>query len=48
MEVSKSLEDYAPGDKILPYEIVGKWKGSELVGMKYSQLMKWVKPSGEA
>lgn len=41
----KSLEDYAPGDKILPYEIVGKWKGSELVGMKYSQLMKWVKPA---
>lgn len=38
------LHDYKPGDKVIPYEIVGKWKGSDLVGMKYSQLMPWVKP----
>ena len=38
------LEDYKEGDKIIPYKIVARWKGSELVGMKYSQLFKWVKP----
>ena len=40
-----SLADYKHGDKVLPYEIVGKWKGSELVGMRYAQLMPWVKPT---
>ncbi len=27
------------------YRIVGSWKGAELVGMHYSQLMPWVKPT---
>ncbi|MCH5240168.1 MAG: isoleucine--tRNA ligase [Muribaculaceae bacterium] len=39
------LEDFKEGDKIIPYKIVGRWKGSELVGIKYAQLMPWVKPS---
>ncbi|MDO4334409.1 MAG: isoleucine--tRNA ligase [Bacteroidales bacterium] len=39
-----SLADYKQGDKVVPYEIVGRWKGSELVGMRYAQLMPWVKP----
>ncbi|MDE7347810.1 MAG: isoleucine--tRNA ligase [Muribaculaceae bacterium] len=39
------LADYKHGDKVLPYEIVGKWKGSDLVGMRYAQLMPWVKPT---
>ena len=30
--------------KELPYRIVGHYKGSDLVGMKYEQLMQWVKP----
>ena len=30
--------------KNLPYRIVGHFKGSDLVGMKYQQLMQWVKP----
>ena len=38
------LDDYKHGDKVIPYEIVGRWKGSDLVGMHYSQLMPWVKP----
>ena len=38
------LEAYNPGDKILPYKVVGKWRGPELVGMHYEQLMPWVKP----
>lgn len=28
----------------LPYRIVGHYKGSDLVGMHYEQLMPWVKP----
>ncbi|MCM1490574.1 MAG: isoleucine--tRNA ligase [Muribaculum sp.] len=39
------LQDYKPGDKLVPYEIVGRWKGSDLVGMRYAQLMPWVKPT---
>lgn len=39
-----SLEEYKAGDKIVPWRIVGRWKGSELEGMRYEQLMPWVKP----
>ena len=38
------LDDYKHGDKVVPYEIVARYKGSELVGMHYKQLMPWVKP----
>ncbi len=38
------LEDYKPGDKIVPYKIVGTYTGRELEGMTYAQLMPWVKP----
>ncbi|PXV63135.1 isoleucyl-tRNA synthetase [Dysgonomonas alginatilytica] len=38
------LEDYKQGDKLIPYKIVGEWKGSELSGMKYEQLIPWVNP----
>ena len=40
----RALEDYQKGDKIVPYRIVGKWSGAELVGMHYEQLLPWVKP----
>ncbi len=30
--------------KELPYRIVGRYKGKDLVGMHYEQLMPWVKP----
>ena len=38
------LADYKKGDKVVPYEVVGKWNGMELVGMHYAQLMPWIKP----
>ena len=38
------LEDYKAGDKVVPFEVVGKWKGTELEGMRYEQLLPWVKP----
>ena len=40
----KSLEDYKPGDKLVPYKIVGEYVGPDLVGMEYEQLFPWVKP----
>ncbi|MBD5315640.1 MAG: isoleucine--tRNA ligase [Bacteroides sp.] len=38
------LDEYKPGDKVVPYQIVGHYTGTDLVGMRYAQLMPWVKP----
>ena len=38
------LEEYKAGDKLIPFEVVGKWRGTELEGMHYEQLLPWVKP----
>lgn len=38
------LDDYKAGDKLIPFEVVGRWKGTELCGMHYEQLLPWVKP----
>ena len=39
-----ALEEYKAGDKIIPFSVVGKFKGTELCGMHYEQLLPWVKP----
>lgn len=39
-----ALEDYKHGDKVVPYKIMGTYSGEELVGMRYAQLLPWVKP----
>ena len=39
-----ALEDYKPGDKLIPFKIVGEYKGPDLVGMEYEQLIPWMKP----
>ena len=39
------MEAWTPGNKTVPYRIVGKWNGMDLVGMHYKQLMPWVKPT---
>jgi isoleucyl-tRNA synthetase len=39
-----ALEDYKPGDKLIPFRVVGEYKGTDLIGMRYEQLMPWVKP----
>ena len=39
-----ALEDYKPGDKLIPFKVVGEYKGPDLVGMEYEQLIPWVKP----
>ncbi len=39
-----ALADYKAGDKLIPYEIVAEYKGKDLVGMVYEQLIPWVNP----
>ena len=39
-----SLDDYKDGDKLIPYEIVGEWKGDDLKDMEYEQLIPWMNP----
>lgn len=38
------LASYAKGDKVIPYNIVGHYKGTDLVGMHYEQLLPLVRP----
>ena len=40
------LDDYKPGDKLVPYEVVGSYMGPDLVGMHYKQLIPWMQPEG--
>ncbi len=42
------LEGYKQGDKTVPYRVVAHYKGTDLLGMKYAQLMPWVKPCERA
>ena len=39
-----ALEDYNAGDKLIPYKVIAEYKGADLVGMEYEQLMPWVNP----
>lgn len=42
-------EDAQPGNKPYPYlEVVAEMTGAELAGMRYTQLMPYVKPEGDA
>ena len=43
-----SFEEYKPGDKAVPYKIMNEYKGTELVGLDYEQLIPFVKPEGDA
>ena len=39
-----ALEDYKPGDKLIPYKVISTHKGSDLEGIHYEQLMPYVQP----
>ncbi|RCW30065.1 isoleucine--tRNA ligase [Marinilabilia salmonicolor] len=43
-----SLADYTPGDKKIPFEILDEFDGQKLIGLRYEQLIPWVKPDGDA
>lgn len=38
------VNEYKIGDKLVPFRIVKEWKGTELAGMHYEQLIPWVNP----
>ena len=39
------FEGYKPGDKLVPYAVLdGEFKGSELLGIRYHQLIPWFRP----
>ena len=42
------LSDYVPGDKNIPYEVVGVCSGKKLLGIQYEQLIPWVNPGDGA
>ena len=42
------MPEYKKGEKFMPYRIVGRYKGTDLVGMEYEQLMPAIKPMGKA
>ena len=38
------LTDYKKGDKVIPYKVIARYKGTDLVGMKYEQLLPMISP----
>ena len=45
MTDDEPLPTYEKGKKFVPYRIVGRYKGTELEGMRFAQLMPWVMPT---
>ena len=43
-----SIGDYKPGDKNIPFEVVGEISGKQLVGLQYEQLMSFLTPLYDA
>ncbi len=43
-----ALEDYKEGDKKIPFLVDKEITGKDLVGIRYEQLMPWIKPDGDA
>lgn len=43
-----AIEDYKSGDKLIPFKVIAEYKGSELEGMQYEQLIPWVNPGENA
>ena len=42
--VGLDFDAYKTGDKLIPFNVVHSWKGSELEGIEYEQLIPWVNP----
>ncbi|PZD78489.1 isoleucine--tRNA ligase [Mesonia sp. K7] len=45
VESEEALEGYKQGDKKIPYKIVKEFKGKDLVGIKYEQLLPYTLPA---
>ena len=42
-----SLDDYQKGNKNIPFKIIDEFKGKDLVGLSYEQLMPYAEPDGK-
>lgn len=49
-EINADLEydSYVEGDKKIPFKIIGEYLGNQLSGIRYEQLIPWIKPDGDA
>ncbi|MBQ9546566.1 MAG: isoleucine--tRNA ligase [Bacteroidales bacterium] len=44
--MAERFANFKAGDKDLPFEVIGECKGRDLEGLRYEQLIPWVKPTG--
>nr|WP_319401188.1 isoleucine--tRNA ligase [uncultured Carboxylicivirga sp.] len=42
------FDAYQEGDKKIPFKIVAEYVGTDLEGIRYEQLIPWIKPDGDA
>ncbi|QZT36001.1 isoleucine--tRNA ligase [Halosquirtibacter xylanolyticus] len=42
------FDSYETGAKSIPFEVVAEYKGTDLAGISYEQLIPWMKPDGDA
>ncbi len=47
-DAEAKIEDYKAGDKVIPYKVVEEFKGKDLVGQEYEQLLTYIDPDGPA
>jgi isoleucyl-tRNA synthetase len=47
VETAEELANYAAGDKVIPFWIAGECMGSDLIGIRYDQLLPYVLPAEE-
>ena len=47
-ETEEDFTVYAAGNKTIPYRILAEYKGADLVGTKYEQLLEWALPYEDA
>ncbi len=40
-----AFEDFKTGDKNIPFKVLAEFKGSDLAGIEYEQLIPWVNPN---
>ncbi|MDY5858706.1 MAG: isoleucine--tRNA ligase [Porphyromonas sp.] len=47
-EGAEAVANYEQGQKGLPYQVIAEYKGKDLVGLAYEQLLPWVRPEAGA
>lgn len=48
VETAEEIEAYQQGDKKIPYRIISEYKGTDLAGMAYEQLLPYTQPLEDA